>query len=87
MTPLLMVDDILTVSKCSTTSKAMNATVNVFIETKKLKLSYNKCSAIHVGKKPENCHDLKVHGHKMHKEKQTKYLGDIFHNSGNQDLT
>ena len=27
--PLLMVDDILTISKCSTTSKAMNATVNV----------------------------------------------------------
>ena len=48
--PLLMVDNILTVSKCSTTASAMNATVNAFIENKKLKLSHKKCSAIHVGK-------------------------------------
>ena len=33
--PLLMVDDILTVSKCSSTSIALNATVNAFIENKK----------------------------------------------------
>ena len=80
--PLLMVDDILTISKCSTTALAMNSTVNAFIASKKLKLSYDKCSAIHVGKSAGSCHDLKVHGETMHRESSTKYLGDIFHNSG-----
>ena len=32
--PLLMVDDILTVSKCSPIANAMNTTVNAFVETK-----------------------------------------------------
>ena len=49
--PLLMVDDILTISKCSITATALNATVNAFIESKKLKLSHDKCIVIHVGKK------------------------------------
>ena len=60
----------------------MNATVNAFIESKKLRLSYDKCSAIHVGKKKGECPDLKVHMKPMHREEQTKYLGDIFHSSG-----
>ena len=37
--PLEMVDDVLTITKCSITSVAMNATVNAFIENKKLQLS------------------------------------------------
>ena len=36
--PLEMVDDILTVQKCRTTSSALNAEVNAFIEQKKLTL-------------------------------------------------
>ena len=36
--PLMMVDDIITISECSSTSIAMNATVNKFAESKKLKL-------------------------------------------------
>ena len=80
--PLLMVDNILTISKCSTTALAMNSTVNAFIASKKLKLSYDKCREIHVGKSAGSCHDLKVHGKTMHRESSTKYLGDIFHNSG-----
>ena len=31
--PLLMVDDILTISKCSSTARAMNATVNALAMT------------------------------------------------------
>ena len=77
-----MIDDILTISECGVAAVAMNATVNTFIETKKLKLKHSKCSAIHVGKKSNSCPDLKVHGQKMHREESVKYLGDIVHKSG-----
>ena len=69
-----MVDDILTVSKCTTTASTMNQTVNSFIESKKLKLSLEKCCAIHVGKKSGKCPDMKVHGEEMDREESTKYL-------------
>ena len=80
--PLLMVDDILTISKCSPTASALNSTVNSFIESKKLKLSHKKCSVIHVGKNTGRCPDLEVHGETMHREDSTNYLGDLFHCSG-----
>ena len=48
--PLEMVDDILTISKCSIAAVTINAVVNAFIESKKLTLSKKKCSVIHVGK-------------------------------------
>ena len=80
--PLLMVDDILTISKCSATTSALNATVNAFIGCKKLKLSHKKCSVIHVGKNTGTCPDVKVHKETMHREKSTDYLGDLFHASG-----
>ena len=79
---LQMVDDILTITKCDSTAITMNATVNSFIETKKLKLAENKCSVIHVGKKSGNCPKLKVHGKKMHQSESIKYLGDYIHESG-----
>ena len=69
--------------KCSTTASAMNATVNNFIERKKLKLSHKKCCAIHVGKPTGSCPKLKVHDKPIHRENSTKYLGDIFHTNGN----
>ena len=80
--PLEMVDDILTISKCSITSVAMNATLNAFMENKKLKLSQEKCSALHVGKSQGSCHELKVHGETMHQVESTKYLGDVIHQNG-----
>ena len=80
--PLLMVDDILTISKCSPTASALNATVNAFINSKKFNLSQNKCSVIHVGKKTGSCPDSEVHGEIMHREESTDYLGDLFHASG-----
>ena len=54
-----MVDDILTITKCDSTAIAMNTTVNTFIKTKKLKLSYQKCSVIHIEKKSGECPKLK----------------------------
>ena len=66
--PLQMVDDIITITKCDSEAVKMNATVNTFIETKKLKLAEKKCSVIHVGKKCGKCPKLKVHGQPMHKD-------------------
>ena len=80
--PLEMVDDILTISKCSMTSVTMNATVNVFINNKKLKLSKEKCSVLHVGKVKEKCNVLKTYDEKMHHVDSTKCIGDIIQKSG-----
>ena len=49
--PLEMVDDVVTASKCGTTTVALNATVNSFVERKKLALSFDKCARIHIRKK------------------------------------
>ena len=49
--PMEMVDDILSVTKCSNQSVKVNAVVNTFMETKKLKLNKKKCHRIHVPSK------------------------------------
>ena len=91
-TPSLgMVDDILCVQKCSSSSVRMNAAVNAFIESKKLTLSSKKCHRIHVKNKkrksePE-CLELKVHGEKMHDSNKEKYLGDLIDSSGTNRKT
>ena len=77
VSPLGMVDDILTISKCSTQATVMNATVNCFVETKKLKLKQSKCSVVPVGQ-VRSCPDLKIHMEVMHKENSAVYLGDTF---------
>ena len=64
------------------TSVTMNASVNAFINNKKLKLSKEKCSVLHVGRVKEKCNILKTHNDKMHQVDSTKYLGDIIHKSG-----
>ena len=86
-TPSLgMVDDVLTVQKCSTDVVKMNAAVNAFMEGKKLKLSDTKCHRIHVNNKKSNvkakCPELKIHNEKMNESSQEKYLGDIIDSSG-----
>ena len=53
--PLEIVNDVLTISKCSITSLTMNVVVNSFMENKKLKLSSEKCSVIYVGKAKNKC--------------------------------
>ena len=84
-TPSLgMVDDILTIQECSTSSVRMNATVNAFIEGKKLTLSNKKCHRIHIQKKSsknqQECMPLKIHNSNMNEAKQEKYLGDFITN-------
>ena len=58
--PLEMVDNIISASKCGSTTVAFNATVNSFVDRKKLKLNLDKCARIHIGKKHE-CATVKVH--------------------------
>ena len=62
--PLCMVDDILSIQKCQD-AKKKNATINAFIEMKKLTLSHKKCNRIHIGKSKEVRQDLKVYESKM----------------------
>ena len=85
-TPTLgMVDDILSVQKCSQKSLLINSVINGFIESKKLTLSSSKCNRIHISKKKEDlneCTNLKVHNENMNNSKQEKYLGDIVDRSG-----
>ena len=80
--PLCMVDDVLAVQECSQNSVQINSVINSFIELKKLKLSSDKCSKIHVGKVSSSCPDLKVHNMKMKNSNKEKYLGDFIDKSG-----
>ena len=80
-----MVDDILCIQNCNDKSVKINATVNAFIESKKLKLSKSKCHRIHIDKKSKNiqdCENLKVHNDDMETKTISKYLGDILDKSG-----
>ena len=87
LSPLEMVDDVLTISKCGTTGVAMNALVNSFFYSKKLKLNKSKCAKIHIGRKCDHCPDYFVQGTKMKNQEQEKYLGDIIHSNGKQHAT
>ena len=78
---LCMVDDIMSIQKCSKSGRN-NAVINAFVEMKKIKLSHKKCSRIHVGKITNDCPELNIHGEKMKNSNQEKYLGDLVDKSG-----
>ena len=87
--PLEMRDDVVTASKCGATSVALNSTVNTFMDLKKLKLSADKCSKIHIGNKAtkETCPEHKVHQENMKNTKKEKYLGDFITEKANSKET
>ena len=60
--PLQMVDDVLGIQKCSRKSRRLNGVINTFTELEKMSLSSKMCSNVHIGKKKNECHILKVHG-------------------------
>ena len=70
-----MVDDILSIQRCSDAS-LVNAEINAFIEM--------KCKRIHIKRRRliVGCAELKIHGEKMKNSNQEKYLGDIVDRSG-----
>ena len=74
--PLQMVDDVLGIQKCSRKSRRLNGVINTFTELEKMSLSSKKCSNVHIGKKKNECHILKVHGTNMNESSQQTYLGD-----------
>ena len=82
-----MVDDVMSVAKCSSSSVTSNATINSFMELNKLKLAEHKCAKIHVGRKNCYCHTLKVHSMNMKNSSAEKYLGDIISETGKLDET
>ena len=65
--PLQMVDDVITAAKCGSTSSALNAAINKFMELKKLELGVDKCAPVHIGNKisKERCPVKTVHGEDM----------------------
>ena len=78
-TPTLgMVDDILSIQKCSNDTTKINAVINSFIESKKLNLSKSKCHRIHVrskkGKAEVHCQKLKVHNSTMKESRKKNIL-------------
>jgi hypothetical protein len=82
-----MVDDVLSVSECSTKSVVANATINAFMELNKLTLSKTKCSKIHIGKKCNTCPELKVKDAPIRQSLQEKYFGDVISSEGTLDAT
>ena len=82
-----MVDDVLSVAKCSNTAVTTTATINAFMELNKLKLATKKCAKIHIGKKHNKCPVTRVHNEEMQSAKTEKYLGDIISEAGPQDET
>ena len=57
------------------------------MELKKLKLSENKCSKLHIGKKTTSCPKHLVHGSEMKTSEKEKYLGDIINSKASSKDT
>ena len=85
--PLALIDDIISITNCGADSIEANAVVNMKIESKKLRLSKDKCAQIHVSKSNlAKCYsDMKVHGESMKKVDDETYLGDIINHDGTID--
>ena len=56
-----MVDDVMNMATCTEQTVISNTTLNVFMEQNKLKVAAPKCSKIHIGRKKDDCHEVKVH--------------------------
>ena len=80
--PLGMVDDEITMAKCSVESTRTNSFMNTFAEMKKLEFGVKKCNKMHVGPKTTLCTDIKVHNDIGKKVDSDKYVGDILSSNG-----
>ena len=86
--PLSMVDDLLTISRCSTASLGLNTYGNAQIETKQLRFytpdenGKTKFHFMHIERNSHSCPELQVHGTKMEKVSEDTYLGDILSEDG-----
>ena len=72
--PILgMVDDVVYVDKCSNKTVTSKATINAFMEAKKITLAHKKCRKIHIEKRCNESPRLYVHADQM-KESQAKHI-------------
>ena len=86
LTPLIFIDDILSVSACGNESVKMNAIMQSKVDTKQLMFSSSKCFKLHVGNGCKNtCPTLKVHDKIMSEVEKETYLGDVLSNNGKID--
>ena len=62
-----MVDNVISASKCGSTTVTLNACINSFMKRKKLSISADKCSRIHIGTKTKTneCALVKVNNEEM----------------------
>ena len=83
ITPLIMIDDVLAISRCGNDSVKMNAIIQSKIDTKQLMFGTKKCFKLHIGGKCKTtCPTLKVHDQEMKSVEKERYLGDILSNDG-----
>ena len=80
--PLSLIDDIISISNCSSESIFMNATIQSKIQGKRLELGQRKCFQMHVGKPCPSCPSLSVHRKEMLTANREKYLGQIISSNG-----
>ena len=83
--PLSLIDDIISVSKCSSESISMNATIQSKIQGKGLELGQKKGFQMHVGKPSPGCPSLSVHKNEMLTASHEKYLGQKISSNGRLD--
>ena len=84
-----MVDDVIGITTCSDEAVKLNAIINVKMESKKLRLSKDKCYKLHINKKKDSkCSIiLKTHEDTIKNVKSATYLGDILNEDGTIDET
>ena len=86
--PLSMVDDVLSITKCGLATIEANSILNAKIESKKLRMSKDKCSKMHISKKQTECSvKVKVHETVMKETNSITYLGDVLLPTGKIDDT
>ena len=79
---IAMIDDILTVTKCSISSVKINALVETKINNKQLEMSHSKCAHMHIGKGRSDCRSLRINSSIMKRSSKEKYLGSILSKDG-----
>ena len=80
---LAMIDDVMGMASCGDNSIELNAIINSKMESKKLRLSGDKCFKIHISKRKTDCSQiLKVHESSMKNVSQATYLGDVISENG-----
>ena len=77
-----MIDDEITMSKCSIDSTKTNVFMNNFVEKKKLEFGVNKCHKMHIGPTTKTCEKIRVHDKLGEHVDNDKYVGDILSNDG-----